>query len=146
MWNNNSVKWWYRQNTLLFVEKNKPLKNLEAFRAIEQPVLDIVNPINYEGKKGRINSYENRIQYPSLRFCLGCIKRYIQIKLRSWMHLTPIRPPFVKHKTATVVGHQNQEEKWWLYTINFDINIYSNTHVNNGKKGRGVAVSYCKYC
>jgi len=78
LWNNMSVEWWYRQNTFLFVAPNNLSLNLDALRSIKKPILDIVHPLNYEHK---INTYRNLIDHPSLRFCLGCIRRYIKNKL-----------------------------------------------------------------
>jgi hypothetical protein len=85
LWNNMSVRWWYRQNTFLFVAPNNLSLNFEALRALENPILDIAHPLNYEKKA---NSYRNSMEYPTLRFCLGCIKRYIRNKLR--------RPPKIR--------------------------------------------------
>lgn len=93
LWNNNSVEWWYRQNILFFSGPKNSFLDLEALRSIARPVLDIVHPINYEKKvnfirnqtinyEKKVNSLKYQIECPTLRFCLGCIKRYIKNKLR----------------------------------------------------------------
>ena len=80
IWGNRSVEWWYRQNTFLFVGPNNVSLNLDALRALVKPILNIAHPINYERK---IESYRNKIKYPTLKFCIGCIKRYINNKLQK---------------------------------------------------------------
>ena len=93
LWNNMSVEYWYRQNTFLFVGPNNSVLNVEALRALEKPISDIAHPITYENKvhfyETALNSCENdvklyrdKIDYPTLRFCLDCIKRYIRSKLQ----------------------------------------------------------------
>ena len=78
LWNNESVEWWYRQNVFLFVSPKNMFLNLEVLRVSEKPVMDIAHPINYENK---VTEYRNQIEYPTLRFCLNCIKRYIRNKV-----------------------------------------------------------------
>jgi hypothetical protein len=46
------------------------------------PIADIVHPENYENK---IKGYKQTIQYPTLLFCLQCIKRYIAVKIKRLM-------------------------------------------------------------
>jgi len=82
LWTNEFVKWWYRQNIFIFQRKNSNKINSELLRAAERPILDIVHPGNYEGKIKANLEKMNAIQYPTLRFCLGCAKRYIAIKIR----------------------------------------------------------------
>jgi len=81
LWNNNSVAYWYRQNTLFFSKSNNSFLDLKSLRSMERPVLDIVHPIIYEKK---INYFRNKIEHPTLSFCWGCIKRYIKIKLQRF--------------------------------------------------------------
>lgn len=75
IWNNEAVYWWYRQNMFLFVRRSSAA--VSQIRVEEKPIEDIVHPGNYERKVQQIKSYETRIQQPTLRFCLGCIKRYV---------------------------------------------------------------------
>lgn len=80
LWNNTSVEWWYRQNTFLFVNSSSSPLNAKALRALEKPIFDVSHPVNYESK---VQSYIRQIEDPSLRSCLGCIKRYLRNKLRK---------------------------------------------------------------
>ena len=75
LWNNKSVEWWYRQNIFLFVHPRNRFLNLEVLRASQKPVMDVAHPLNYENK---VNDYMSQIEYPTLRFCLSCIKRYVR--------------------------------------------------------------------
>ncbi len=83
LWTNDSVEWWYRQNIFLFQRGNNDTINSELLRSLERQVLNIVHPKNYEEK---IKEYCEEIkalrEYPTLRFCLSCAKRYIAIKIR----------------------------------------------------------------
>lgn len=85
LWNSTSVEWYYRQNTFLFVGPSNSFLSLKALRDLEKPIFDVAHPINYEEKT---KSYRRYIEAPSLRFCLGCIRRYIRNKLRrvKWIN------------------------------------------------------------
>ena len=78
LWNDDSVEWWYKQNMFVFVRPDKS-PAMHSLRALRTPVFDIAHPANYEEK---INSYKLQIGRPTLRFCLGCIQRYILSKFR----------------------------------------------------------------
>jgi SAM-dependent methyltransferase len=70
IWNNPSVKWWYRQNIFLFVDPTKSRLNIESLRRLEKPIYDLVHPKNYLEKACHF-------QNPSFRFCLRCIKLFL---------------------------------------------------------------------
>lgn len=70
IWNNESVEVWYRQNILVFSRKNNCLVDNELFKAAEKPIYDVVHPKNYESKI-------LEIQFPTLRFVIGCAIGYI---------------------------------------------------------------------
>lgn len=80
IWDNNKVKWWYRQNTFLYVNTitNNPKLNFEMLKAMEKPIPDVVHPQYYER---RITNYIKQIQEPTLKFCLDNFKRYVFRKL-----------------------------------------------------------------
>lgn len=80
VWDNSSVEWWYRQNTLLFVKSNNALINSLSLKKLDKLILDIIHPINYENK---IKSYLQQIKYPSFLFCLGALKRYVKNRLNK---------------------------------------------------------------
>ena len=49
VWNDDDVEWWYRQNTFLFVNRQASIElDRELLRRMEQPIVDIVHPRNYE--------------------------------------------------------------------------------------------------
>ncbi len=79
IWENDEVELWYRQNIFLFVNEKGVKKkiNLKKLKSLEKPILNIVHPKNYENKSQNILDLNRRIQEPSLRFCIGCMKRYL---------------------------------------------------------------------
>ena len=87
IWNNNNVEWWYRQNTLLFVNQRCRLIDLYHLKRLEKNILDIVHPENYESKvqfyESKVQFYESIIHKPTLRLCLGCAKRYVLTQIRT---------------------------------------------------------------
>jgi SAM-dependent methyltransferase len=82
IWKNEEVEWWYRQNIFLFVLRTSDLSNLKNSTSMAAPIADIVHPENYENK---IKAYKQMIQYPTLLFCLKCIKRYLAVKMKRLM-------------------------------------------------------------
>jgi hypothetical protein len=85
VWSNTSVEWWYRQNTFLFVKRDckNALLLKDHVRDLQKPIFDAVHPANYESK---IEFYESQVEHPTLRFCLKCLKRYVQNKLLMKNH------------------------------------------------------------
>ena len=86
VWDNAAVSWWYRQNTFLFVGPNHPCFDKDALRALERPMVDVVHPMNYEST---IRDYESVILRPTFRFCLGCMRRWLNNKLRRLVGRAP---------------------------------------------------------
>jgi len=80
IWDNSKVKWWYRQNTFLFVNTmaNNPKLDFEILKTMEKTIPDVVHPQYYER---RITSYMKQIQEPTLRLCLDNFKRYVLNKV-----------------------------------------------------------------
>lgn len=78
IWKNEKAKWWYRQNISLFVLRTSDLPSLKNSKSMAVPIADIVHPENYENK---IKGYKQLIEYPTLPFCLKCVKRYLAIKI-----------------------------------------------------------------
>jgi hypothetical protein len=80
LWNNDNVEPWYRQNTFLFIGPLNRHLDFNAMRLHEKKIYDIVHPITLASKieyyENLINELNNKIQKPSLRFCLSNIKRY----------------------------------------------------------------------
>lgn len=50
VWSDETVEWWYRQNTLLWMNRcaSPPPVPQAALQARQRPILDIVHPRNYE--------------------------------------------------------------------------------------------------
>jgi SAM-dependent methyltransferase len=79
VWEDALVDWWYRQNVFLFIRRNSPKLNASMISELEATQIpDVVHPENYQSK---IASFRKSIEYPSLRFCLQMLQRYIAIKL-----------------------------------------------------------------
>ena len=82
IWKNAEVEWWYRQNIFLFVRRGSTRANLAAARSMVVPIADIVHPENFEHKiRSHKQMVQRMLQYPSLAFCLRCMKRYVAVKL-----------------------------------------------------------------
>lgn len=79
IWNDSSVEWWYKQNTFLFIGPNNTSISVKELRDLEKPIFDVVHPVNYEKK---IHAYQDTINYPTLRFCAGSVKRWFSNKFR----------------------------------------------------------------
>lgn len=94
LWDDDDVRWWYKQNAFLFVKTSaeKVVVDAEVLIKMEHKIIDVVHPDNYQTKIKQLKEarektlhyrekYQNelsKIQYPkSLRFCLGILKRYI---------------------------------------------------------------------
>jgi SAM-dependent methyltransferase len=55
VWNDDDVEWWYRQNTLLFVNRHASIElDREGLRRMEKPIVDVVHPRNYEALSQRL--------------------------------------------------------------------------------------------
>jgi hypothetical protein len=93
-WNDQDVRWWYKQNAFLFVKKDTEKVDIdtEKLARMQNKIVDIVHPENYLTKTKNLmeikkkylqckDKYQvelSKIQNPpSLRFCLGIIKRYL---------------------------------------------------------------------
>jgi len=50
VWENESVKWWYKQNTFLFLKKDTLKLDFNYLKSLEKPILNIVHPLNYLNK------------------------------------------------------------------------------------------------
>lgn len=66
LWNDDDVHYWYRQNLLLYVNRNAPRAGLdfEKLRALERPILDVVHPRQYLSKisiKGSLVNIRNGV-------------------------------------------------------------------------------------
>lgn len=65
LWDNEDVKWWFRQNILLFVKKSSQAVDKVELRANSHHLYDVVHPFNYVRKiklnKEKIAALEKRI-------------------------------------------------------------------------------------
>lgn len=84
LWNDGSVRWWYRQNLFLFVNRSNTPAELESVDCAERPILDMAHPIGYEMK---MESHRRFLEDPPLRFCLSCLARWGTKKLQKVKHL-----------------------------------------------------------
>jgi SAM-dependent methyltransferase len=74
LWNNDSVAWWYRQNTLLFVRATTTVIDREVLRTLERPIPDIVHPRSYELKVQRVQAQPQASAPSGLRSIWGHIR------------------------------------------------------------------------
>ncbi|NEO85722.1 MAG: methyltransferase domain-containing protein [Spirulina sp. SIO3F2] len=85
IWQHPDVAWYYQQNMFLFVNRAQPPEQLAQLQALTQPIFDLAHPLSYETKvrmhQKAVAYYEGLIAAPPLRFCLGCLKRWLLHKL-----------------------------------------------------------------
>lgn len=67
IWTDDSVDYYYKQNTFLFLKNDQKQVDTEAMRELEKPIYDIAHPANYQRKA----ELYYRARNPSLRFCLN---------------------------------------------------------------------------
>ena len=72
VWNDESVEYYYRQNTFLFVKRGVSGIDTSAMKTLEKPIHNMAHPISYERKAA---VYE-RACHPTLRYSLGCLVRW----------------------------------------------------------------------
>lgn len=74
LWLNKSVSPWYRQNTLIYINKNR-VDLINLFDA-EKPeaIIDLIHPEMFEN---RVNYQRGTINRPTLRLILGLLRSYI---------------------------------------------------------------------
>jgi hypothetical protein len=95
IWNNTAVEFWYRQNTFLFVRKTSELNMHEQLKNHESPIFNLVHPELYlhkisqlESKTTQLESYDNLLKEPTLKFFLKVFRRFVKSKLRSLVKIT----------------------------------------------------------
>lgn len=74
IWENKEVKLWYRQNLFLFIDRASAAAKLGDLKRTAAPIPNVVHYEYYE-------SAREQIENPTLRFGLGCLKRYFLNKL-----------------------------------------------------------------
>jgi hypothetical protein len=81
IWNNKNIQWWYRQNMLLFVNKdmlaNYPTLNELAIHSDEK-VLSLIHPEMVQGKVKKIDYYESILNSNK-----ATLKYFIENKLKG---------------------------------------------------------------
>lgn len=74
VWDDESVKWWYRQNTFLFARTGTPCVDVQALRAAVRPVTDVVHPALFESRALKAQ----RLETPSLGDTLKVVRRFLR--------------------------------------------------------------------
>ncbi|PCJ59666.1 MAG: hypothetical protein COA79_09690 [Planctomycetota bacterium] len=80
-WGNADVVWWYKQNSLLYIQENRYEKIKEGFDQLDwgqSPPIDLVHPDCLAEKAKRFSQYEGIINKPTIRFSLGSLKMAIK--------------------------------------------------------------------
>lgn len=87
IWHNESVEWWYKQNTFLFIRDTEAGLKARDLRPLEKPIFDVVHPQNYENKikkyESKIKQYENELNNPDFRGCVESVRRWFGNRLRK---------------------------------------------------------------
>lgn len=78
IWNNEAVAPWYRQNTLIYVNRTRPDLIDKLAPSSPTTIIDIIHPEMFER---RVASYRKSMSEPSLRLCLGLVKSLVANKL-----------------------------------------------------------------
>jgi SAM-dependent methyltransferase len=76
-WTEADVEVWYRQNVLLFIKEGTERRQLCRWPILDPRVADVVHPEHYTTKVQRARDLTRSIEEPTLRFVLGCLKRYL---------------------------------------------------------------------
>jgi SAM-dependent methyltransferase len=50
VWDNDDIRWWFRQNTFLFVKEGSDVIDREVLRSMEKTLWDVVHPANFQRK------------------------------------------------------------------------------------------------
>lgn len=50
IWNNENVRWWFRQNIFLMVHRESNAIDRNVLRSLEAPLVDVVHPANFQRK------------------------------------------------------------------------------------------------
>jgi hypothetical protein len=79
VWYAAEVAPWYRQNTLVYVNRRRSDLMQRFSTATMPPVLDMIHPEMFER---RVAAYRGNMTEPTLRMCLGLIKNYLSSRLR----------------------------------------------------------------
>jgi len=84
IWENEKVELWYRQNIFLFIKISEigDQINTEKLKEMEEKMPNIVHPKYYErlyqrcrNNEGKLRACKQMIHEPTIRFCLGSLKR-----------------------------------------------------------------------
>ena len=69
LWNDSSIRWWFRQNIFLFVRRGSAAVDLGAVRALQGPLVDVIHPENFASKvnAGRATTADLRAQVSELK-------------------------------------------------------------------------------
>lgn len=66
VWGNSDVKWWFKQNTFLFVKRGFDGIDRDRLRELETPLVDVIHPENFVRKitlnKARIRELEATVK------------------------------------------------------------------------------------
>lgn len=78
IWNNESVEVWYRQNILIYINKNRN-DLIGTFELLaKNEIIDVIHPTMFEN---RVAFYRNILNKPTIRLILSLIKSYLASKI-----------------------------------------------------------------
>jgi SAM-dependent methyltransferase len=79
LWDEEAVKWWYRQNTFLFVRAGSEAIDVARLRAAVKPVVDSVHPALFQSRALKAR----RLEDPTLSDCIKVVRRYLGLTGRK---------------------------------------------------------------
>ena len=74
LWHDEAVRWWYRQNTFLFVREGSAAVDLRVLRAAVRPLFDVVHPALFEKRAAKAE----RLDVPDFADCSRVVRRYLR--------------------------------------------------------------------
>lgn len=93
IWEDERVGWWYRQNALLYVRRDRVQRFPVLSNAIGQGCLDRIHPEHFQRKisfyEKRVAEHEQRKNAPTLRQAVGSIWKWTKNAVRNRRHLRP---------------------------------------------------------
>lgn len=97
VWDNNDVKWWFRQNTLLYVKQGSSVLDPGKLHAMEERLWDIVHPVTFADRTKRL-----RKQIRELRAERDTLARELEESRRTIARLEGRRRPLRLPSPTTI--------------------------------------------
>ncbi len=84
LWNQSKVKWWYRQNTFVYIHTKRQNELSQKLLALQKPIIDLVSPELLAKKLAQLTKdkevYALQLQWPDRVFLFKVFYRWLKIK------------------------------------------------------------------